>query len=575
MMKQTLKRTSAVLLCLLLTVSALRVAVSAADGADLRLAVASDLHFNFPREEIAGPEIGSIDDPLFWYANRRAAMEDESGFIIDAFLRQCAESDCDYVLIAGDLADNGRRLREEHEAVAAKLAAFERESGKQVFVIDGNHDLGSGESATKMRDFKEIYADFGYDRALTVRENDCSYTADLGEKYRLIALDSCDYEKSTEDGMTLDKLNFVRAEAAKAKKDGRCPIVMMHHNLLDHMPLQRVVSHNFIVRFHRTTAELFADWGVRVVFSGHEHCGDTTAFTSALGNKIYDFAVTSLTMYPLAYMTMTFTDSAIRYDSMPVEKIDTDALTSAVRGYSDVQIGAMNGDLNAYAKGFLKKGVEYRLWLSLTMEKMGIHETDVYYDAAYAVFSRLNELLDMPLYGENSVQTLGEAYGIDIPDSDYRNAWDLATELVSMHYAGGEHFTLDSTEVTLLLRAVNLILHDDLARFNDQILLKGANAILRESGGNGIAETLTKLGCKAFGPVTAGEFFLLALLSPFLYAFAFDADGVNDNHGTIEGYGVSQNAQNIAAKARTFFAAVRVWLENLLLIVARCVRLPI
>ncbi len=570
-MKHFCKRTLSVLLSLLLIVSALNVAASAAD-ADLRLAVASDLHFNFPREEIEGPEIGSIDDPLFWYANRRAAMEDESGFIIDAFLRQCAESDCDYVLIAGDLADSGRRLREEHEAVAEKLRSFERESGKQVFVIDGNHDLGAGDSATKMQDFKEIYADFGYDRALTVRENDCSYTADLGEKYRLIALDSCDYNKSTEDGMTLDKLNFVRAEAAKAKRDGRYPIVMMHHNLLDHMPMQRVVSRNFIVRFHRTTAELFADWGVRVVVSGHEHCGDATVFTSALGNKIYDFAVTSLTMYPLSYLMLSFADDAIRYDSVPVERIDTDALTAAVRGYTDAQIRAMNDDLNAYAKGFLKKGVEYRLWLSLTLEKMGIKESDFYYGAAYAVFSRLNELLTMPLYGENSVQALGKAYSIDIPDSDYRNAWDLATELVSMHYAGGEHFALDSTEVTLLLRAVNLILHDDLAKFNDKVLLGGANRLLGKTDA-GIAEELTKLGCKAFGAVTPGEFFLLALLSPFLYEFAFDADGVDDNHGTIEGYGVQNNARNAAAKAQSFFTVLHVWFENLLLIVTRVLRL--
>lgn len=574
-MRSCFKRVFAVLLSLILTVSALHIAASAADEPDLRLAIASDLHFNFPREEIAGPETGTIDDPLFWYANRRAAMEDESGFIIDAFLRQCAESECDYVLIAGDLADNGRRLREEHEAVAAKLAAFERESGKQVFVIDGNHDLGAGDSATKMRDFKEIYADFGYDRALTVRENDCSYTADLGDKYRLIALDSCDYDKSTEDGMTTDKLNFVRVEAAKAKQDGRYPIVMMHHNLLDHMPMQRVVSRNFIVRFHRTTAELFADWGVRVVVSGHEHCGDTTSFTSALGNKIYDFAITSLTMYPLSYMTMSFADDAIRYDSVPVEKIDTDALTAAVRGYSDAQIQAMNDDLNAYAKGFLKKGVEYRLWLSLTMEKMGISESDFYYDAANTVFSRLNELLAMPFYGEGGLQELGKAYGVDLPDSEYRNAWDLATELVSMHYAGEEHYALDSTEVTLLLRGVNLILRDDLAKFSDAILLKGANKLLGKTGGAGVAEELTKLGCKTFGPVTAGEYFLLALVSPFLYEFAFDADGVADNHGTIEGYAAQNAAQNTADGLTAFLGTLRVWFANLLLIISRWLRLPV
>lgn len=563
-----MKKSLSVLLSVLLALSVCTIAVSAEEKSDLRIAVASDLHFNFPREEIAGPEIGTIDDPLFWYANRRAAMEDESGFIIDAFLRRCAENDYDYVLIAGDLADNGRAIREEHEAVAEKLAAFEQQTGKQVFVIDGNHDLGNN-SATEMRDFKAIYADFGYDNALTIAQDDCSYTANLGEKYRLIALDSCNYNKSTEDGMTLGKLDFVRREAAKAKKDGRYPIVMMHHNLLDHMPMQRIVSRNFIVRFHRSTAELFADWGVRVVLSGHEHCSDAAVFTSAQGNRIYDFANTSLTMYPLSFREMTFTDEAIRYDDVPVDRIDTDALQRAVRGYSRAQIDAMNDDLAAYAKGFLKKGVEYRLWLSLTMEKMGIKESDFYYDAAYAVFSRLNELLEMPLYGENSVQTLAETYNIKLPDSEYENAWDLATDLVAWHYAGSEPFGLDSTEVTLFLRVVNLILHDDLARFNDAILLKGANALLKKEGTEGIAQQLTRLGCKAFGAVTGGEYFLLVLISPFLYQFAFDADGVDDNHGTIPGYAVRENAQNTADGFLSFLRLLWTYLKNFMLVTTR------
>lgn len=568
-----MKKILAVLLSAVLALSVCALAVHAQEQSDLRIAVASDLHFNFPREEIEGPSVGSIDDPLFWYANRRAAMEDESGFIIDAFLRQCAENDYDYVLIPGDLADNGRAIREEHEAVAEKLAAFERQTGKQVFVIDGNHDLGSG-SATEMEDFKRIYADFGYDLALTTVDDDCSYTANLGDKYRLIALDSCNYNKSTEDGMTLKKLDFARREAAKARQDGRYPIVMMHHNLLDHMPMQRLVSRNFIVRFHRSTAELFADWGIRVVLSGHEHCADAAVYTSALGNRIYDFANTSLTMYPLSFREMTFTDEAIRYDDVPVDRIDTDALQRTVRGYSQAQIDAMNDDLNAYAKGFLKKGVEYRLWLSLTLEKMGIKESDFYYDAAYAVFTRLTDLLAMPLYGEDSIQSLAKAYNIDIPDSGYRNGWDLATDLVAWHYAGSEPFDLDSTEVTLFLRVVNLILHDDLARFNDAVLLRGANALLQKSGSEGLAQQLTQLGCRAFGAVTPGEYFLLALIAPFLYEFVSDADGVDDNHGTIEGYAVHENAQNIAAKPRTFFDKLRVYFRNLFWVFRLFLRLP-
>ena len=89
-MRSLLKRMLTVTLCVLFALSVLSVAASAAD-ADLRLVVASDLHFNFPREEIEGPEIGSIDDPLFWYANRRAAG------LVNGVLRACARGMNDVV----------------------------------------------------------------------------------------------------------------------------------------------------------------------------------------------------------------------------------------------------------------------------------------------------------------------------------------------------------------------------------------------------------------------------------------------------------------------------------------------
>ncbi len=95
-----MKKTICLLLTVCLAVTALVLPAAANRANDLQLAVASDLHYNVPGESL----IRLTDDPIFWYANRRCAMEDESGFIIDEFLNQCAESRPDYVLLAGDLA---------------------------------------------------------------------------------------------------------------------------------------------------------------------------------------------------------------------------------------------------------------------------------------------------------------------------------------------------------------------------------------------------------------------------------------------------------------------------------------
>lgn len=522
--------------------SVLCVGVCAEEKNDLSFAVASDLHYSAPEEELEKTN----DDPIFWHAIRRCEMENETGLIIDEFLNQCAESDdVEYVLISGDLANRGRSRPEDHLVIAQKLRDFEKKSGKEVYVINGNHDA-SNDQATTLARFKEIYAEFGYDHALATRADDCSYTADLGEKYRLIALDSNHETKSTEDGMTADRLKWVKEQAELAKEDGRYPIVMMHHNLLDHLPIQRVLSRNFIVKFHFTTAELFADWGIKTVFTGHEHCSDATVYTSALGNKLYDFATTSLAMYPLEYRVVKYNDNEIKYETRSVDKIDYDALTATTKGYTDEQIAAMKADLRAFSKGYLKAGVQYRLELSLSPEKMGIDEDSAYSKPIIYAVDKLISLLRMPLCGENSLQSIAKEYGIEIPDSDYKTGWDLATDLVAWHYSGGEHFDTDSVEVTTLLRAVATILRNDFAGIADDVLLKAANSFLGELGYGPIADSLTKYCISKFGVYTKAEIFLVAVASPILYKFACDNDGVDDNNGVIEGYGTVNFKTNVS-----------------------------
>lgn len=536
---------SAVLsIAILLSITA--VGVYAADDGVMSFAVASDLHYVEPSE----PLENNIDDPIFYYANRRAQMEHESGFIIDEFLRQCAEDDnCEFVLIPGDLANDGKVILQQHLDVAEKLRKFEKETGKPVYVIDGNHDLGY-DCATTPEVFKEVYYEFGYDEALVVSEDNCSYTADIGDNYRLIAADSCDPSKSTEDGLTTDRLSWVVEQAKIAKEDGKYPILMMHHNLLDHLPAQRIISRNFIIRWHLSTAEILADSGIKLVFTGHEHCSDAATFTSLLGNVIYDFATTSLSMYPLEYRMFHITDDEIRYENKKITSIDTDALSEAVPGFSEEQLALMDEDFEAYSKEFFHHGIKYRLGRDLYFDNMGIGEDEVYYNVVEAAVTGLTDILDMPFYGENSVQELAAEYGLEIPESDYETPWHLVTSLLGMHYSGSEYYDLESTEVTMLLRTLVLILRDDFAGIIDSLFLVNlANQALASLGMDTIFKELTKAGIEAFGSVNAIEYAILGLISPLLYKFAYDNDGVDDNNGVLPGYAtvnVQSNINNIS-----------------------------
>ena len=540
-----MKKFISILLALSLVFSLCAVTAGAAEETpDISYAVASDLHFNFPEETLEWYS----EDPIYGYANRRAAMENESGLIIDEFLNQCAEDETiQFVLIPGDLADNGKGDYTEHEAVAEKLKAFEEESGKSVYVIPGNHDVcnPSEDDDTDLARFMEIYADFGYDKALTRDLPYASYTADLGKKYRLIALDSTDPSKSTEDGMNDHKVQWVIDQANKAYEDGRYPILIMHHNLLDHMPMQRLLSHDFIIRNHTVTAERWANAGIKLVFSGHEHCSDATTYVSTTGNTISDFATTSLTMYPLQYRYIEMTDEAIIYEARTIDKIDTDALKEMVPDYSDEQLAEMNKGLNDFAKNFLKNGVEWRLERGFQDEQLGIDPDAIYYDLVRDAVDALNDVLNMPLYGEGSAQELGAKYGIEIPDSEYKDGWDLATELVAAHYGGCENYPLSGRDVTILMRLVSIILKTELAMVDDMTLTQAATSIVSATTGTEkyviVENYLFGIG---YGPISPGEYFLLALLSPLLQSFAND-DEVDDNNGVIDGYGVSRNAENV------------------------------
>ncbi|MBQ7043866.1 MAG: metallophosphoesterase [Clostridia bacterium] len=538
-----MKKLISVILAISILMSVVVIGASAQDDGTMSFAVASDLHYVEPTE----PVEHNIDDPIFYYANRRAQMEHESGFIIDEFLRQCAEDDdCDFVLLPGDLANDGKVILQQHLDVAEKLAKFEKETGKQVYVIDGNHDLGY-DCETTPEVFKEVYYEFGYKEALTVSEDNCSYTANIGDKYRLIALDSCDPSKSTEDGLTTDKLFWALEQADIAKEDGKYPILMMHHNLLDHLPVQRIISRNFIVRWHYSTAELFADHGIKLVFTGHEHCSDAATFTSALGNVIYDFATTSLSMYPLEYRMFHITDEEIKYENKKITSIDTQALSAAVPDLTDEQLALMDEDFEAYSKEFFHHGIKYRLGRGMTMEQIGMEEGDFFFNIVNAAVTGLTDMLDMPFYGENSIQELAKEYGLEIPDSDYETPWHLVTALVGMHYAGSEYYDLESTEVTMLLRTLVLILRVDFANITDALFLVDlANKALATFGIESISDELTKLGIKVFGSVNVLEYAILGLISPLLYAFAYDDDGVEDNNGTLPGYGTVDTWNNLS-----------------------------
>ncbi len=565
-----MKKLISVLLVVSMIFSLVAVSVSAAedDNGDIAFSVGSDLHFTFPDEELEWYS----DDPIYGHANRRAAMENESGAIIDQFLKQCKEDPfTQFVLISGDLTNDGKVVVDEHYAMAEKLRKFEEESGKQVYVVPGNHDITAREEEndTPLKKFAEIYADFGCDLATDIDNIGVSYTADLSSKYCLIALDSTDPNRSTGDGMTDKKVEWVIEQAKKAYDEGKYPILMMHHNLLDHLPMQKIISKDFIIRDATATAEKWANVGIKVVFTGHEHCSDATTYTSTKGNLITDFATTSLTMYPLQYRHITMLDDEIRYRAETIEEINVDEVAAATNGYTEEQIALMKADINAFAKEYLKSGVQYRLCLGFTDEKLGIEEDAFYYDLVRDVLDTLIDNLDMPLYGDGSISEKAKKYDIVIPESDYENGWDVAMNLVAAHYEGSENTPLSSKDLTIFLRIVSVILKEENTVVEDEIFYEAAAAIIVGIGNDQSYDVLGALTGELNG-VTSMEYMVLAILSPVLESFVTD-DGVDDNNGVLDGYAMDSDKykvnnvfENLSNSFKDIYSALELILNILL-----------
>lgn len=530
-----LKKITAALLSMVMLASTMLCAASAQEeNFDLGFAFATDVHYVHPLSDAT--DRWSNYESMVFGANGN--LQSESGFILDEFLRQCAENDdCDYVFITGDIVTYGRNRPTDHNDVAEKFRAFEQSTGKQIYVINGNHDNGKG-TATDSTRFKEVYYEFGYDTAFAVDEACCSYATELNDKYVLIALDSLDEQYMLASGVDSARMKWVKEQAMHARELGKYPILLMHHNLLEHQPLELITNDKFIVSFPRTYASLFAEWGIKLVFSGHTHINDVESFTSPTGKVIYDFCGSSLNEYPMNYMTFKLNDDKIVYDTRSVDRIDFNALTAAVKtGYTEHQLDLLENNFRQFAKEHYVDRVIRSVKRSITPEGLGIEADSVLYGSVKKVTDALSELFAKPIYGENSIEAVAAEYDIAIPESDYESVWDIAEAIYEDIVTGDRKYELDGAEIQIVLGAIETAIRCSCSDITDGKLYAMAQAIITAAG-----VQLPK------NPIGAIEYLALAIASPYLYEYLNSDDGINNLCGELVGYGAEiSRAENLQA----------------------------
>ena len=158
----------------------------------IKLAVATDLHYLAPQLY----DNGAFYTVMIENADGKAMKYIEE--LTEAFVSQIIESGPDALILSGDLSFNGER--ESHLMLAEKLRRVE-DAGIPVLVIPGNHDLDSSKAAAfigdgysradsvNMREFEEIYADLGFNQALSRDEDSLSYIAEVTPELRVLMVD--------------------------------------------------------------------------------------------------------------------------------------------------------------------------------------------------------------------------------------------------------------------------------------------------------------------------------------------------------------------------------------------------
>lgn len=271
------------------------------------LLVATDPHFIAP---------SLTDHGLYFTAlteNSDGKLMKYSEEIMDAFLAEAVAQKPEALLLTGDLTFNGALL--SHTALAAKLRDAEAE-GLRIYVLPGNHDLDNPNAASfsgaafqrvpfaESADFRRVYADFGFDEALSIDTDSLSYVVDLNDDTRLLMLD---YNTRHDPcGISNESLEWIEEQLKAARDTGKRILAAGHQNLFQ----LTVFRGGYVIDKADRLAELLRQYGVTLYLSGHLHCQHWKT-----EDGLTEIATSALAVSPCQYGVLTLSGDKLRYQT--------------------------------------------------------------------------------------------------------------------------------------------------------------------------------------------------------------------------------------------------------------------
>lgn len=300
--------------------------------------------------------------------------------ITSAFTCEVIQAKPDILILSGDLTFNGARA--SHTDLIEKLEQIQN-AGIQVLVIPGNHDLNnpnaasfSGDSFQRQpsmtaREFRQAYAEFGFDQAVSQDSDSFSYVYAVRSDLWVLMVD---VNSAQENEVPKSTLRWIKKQLEQAQDQGVQVIAVSHQNLLVHNPL-------FVSGYQIGNADelrqLYEQYGVLCNLSGHMHLQHIAS------NGVTEIATSALSLSPNQYGLIQYDGKALNYQT---KRLDVSAWAA--------ERGLENKDLlnfEEYAREFFMETAHRQVteelnWNDLSQTEMTLL-TDTFTQLNYAYFS--------------------------------------------------------------------------------------------------------------------------------------------------------------------------------------------
>lgn len=332
-MKKTRNKVLAFVMTLVMVLTVIPFSVFAAGKSDISIATVSDSHY------YANSLKGNRTEDYQALVKSSTTTLDLTAACFDTALEMLAKElkkeNNPYLILPGDLSYQGEY--ESHVEVAEKLEKWEKETGIDVIVINGNHDINNSKAvsfvndkkesarATTQEEFRELYKNLGYDLAYHTytppkgkQQGGLSYSVRLKEGYRIILLDTNMYsadctkdgtdEHETRQSISADLLKWALNECAEAKACGEEIIGVSHSSMLEHLgSYQEKIFNAFLIEEWEDAVSQLADAGWHFNFCGHQHNADVVSYVTDNGETFYECETPPTGTYPCGLYISEFT----------------------------------------------------------------------------------------------------------------------------------------------------------------------------------------------------------------------------------------------------------------------------